>query len=83
MTVSIGLILPFDSALDREYWQYVPDEVELYVGRTAHIAGPLGVPLIMSVSEYDRVLPVVGDMVTALAPTWSCTDAPRGAFSGD
>ncbi len=29
MTVSIGLSLPFDSALDREYWQYVPDEVEI------------------------------------------------------
>lgn len=80
MTVSIGLILPFDSALDREYWQYVPDEVELYVGRTAHIAGPLGVPLITSVSEYDRVLPVVGDMVTALDPDVVVYGCTSGSF---
>jgi maleate isomerase len=76
VTASIGLVLPFDSALDREFWQYAPDEVDLYLGRTAHIAGPLGVPLIMAVSESDRILPVVGDMVTALDPdvvVYACT----------
>jgi len=76
MTASIGLVLPFDSALDREYWRYLPEAVDLYLGRTPHVAGPLGAPLIMAVSEYDRVLPVVDDMVTALDPdvvAYACT----------
>lgn len=80
MTASIGLVLPFDSALDREYWQYVPDNVDLYLGRTKHIAGPLGVDLIRAVSENDRVLPVVGDMITALDPDVVVYGCTSGSF---
>jgi maleate isomerase len=80
LTASIGLVLPFDSALDREYWRYVPDDVDLYLGRTEHIAGPLGVPLIMAVSEPDRVLPVVDDMVTALDPDVVVYGCTSGSF---
>jgi len=76
MKASIGLVLPFDSALDREFWRYLPDAVDLYLGRTPHVAGPLGAPLITAISDYDRVLPVVDDMVTALDPdvvVYACT----------
>jgi len=80
MTASIGLVLPFDSALDREYWQYVPADVDLFLARTGHIAGRLGTPLIMAVSEYEHVLPVVDDMVTALDPDVVVYGCTSGSF---
>jgi len=80
VTAAIGLVLPFDSALDREYWRYLPDDTDLYLGRTGHIAGPLGVSLIMAVSDYDHVLPVVSDMVTALDPDVVVYGCTSGSF---
>lgn len=75
-TTSIGLVLPFDSALDREYWQYVPEEVDLFLSRTPHVSGPLGVPLITAVSEPEAILDVAKDMASALDPdvvVYACT----------
>jgi maleate isomerase len=75
-TPSIGLILPFDSALDREFWQYLPDNADLFVSRTPHISGPLGVPLISAVSEPSAILSVAADMALALDPdvvVYACT----------
>jgi maleate isomerase len=75
-TATIGFVLPFDSALDREYWRYLPEEVDLYLARTPHVSGPLGVDLIAAVSDPDRVLPVAKDMAEALDPdivVYACT----------
>ena len=75
-TASIGLVLPFDSALDREYWRYVPDGVDLFLSRTPHVRGPLGVPLITAVSEPETILDVASDMASALDPdvvVYACT----------
>ena len=75
-TPSIGLILPFDSALDREYWQYLPDDVDLFVSRTPQTSGPLGVPLISAVSKPNSILSVAADMAVALDPdvvVYACT----------
>lgn len=75
-TGSIGLVLPFDSALDREFWRYVPGPVDLFLARTPHVGGPLGVPTIAAVSEESNVLPIVEDMVAALDPdivVYACT----------
>lgn len=47
----IGVIVPFDFALDREYWRWVPDEVSLHVTRTPPHFGPVGVALARAVSE--------------------------------
>ena len=73
---SIGLVLPFDSALDREYWRYLPAQVDLFLARTPHVVGPLGAATIAAVSAEERVLPVVEDMVRALDPdvvVYACT----------
>jgi maleate isomerase len=75
-TASIGMILPFDSALDREFWQYVPDSVDLFLTRTPHVAGPLGVPLMAAVSEPASILSAAADMAVALDPdvvVYACT----------
>lgn len=73
---SIGVVLPFDSALDHELWQYVPDGVDLYLARSPHRGGPLGMPVIMASSDPDLVLPVAQDMAEALDPdavVYACT----------
>ena len=73
---SLGLVLPFDSALDREYWQYLPEGVDLFVARTPHVVGPLGVDLMAAVADPEVILGVAGDMATALAPdavVYACT----------
>lgn len=72
----VGLVLPFDSALDREFWRFLPEGVDLFLARTPHVSGPLGVPLMASVSDPDAVMPVVADMAEALSPdivVYACT----------
>lgn len=73
---SVGVVLPFDSALDHELWQYTPAGVDLYLGRTPHCRGPLGLPVIAAASEPDLIIPVAKDMADALDPdavVYSCT----------
>jgi maleate isomerase len=47
----IGVVVPFDFALDREYWALVPDDVSLHVTRTPPHDGPVAIPLAQAVGE--------------------------------
>jgi maleate isomerase len=47
----IGLIAPFDLALDREQWRWTPDDVSLYITRTPYIAEPMGIQLAEALSD--------------------------------
>lgn len=47
----IGVVVPFDFALDREYWRWVSDDVSLHITRTPPHFGPVGVALARAVSE--------------------------------
>jgi maleate isomerase len=47
----IGIVVPFDFALDREYWAFVPPEVSLHITRTPFFEGPVGVELARAVAE--------------------------------
>lgn len=72
----IGLVQPFDSALDHEYWSYLPDGATLLIARTPHVQGALTADLILRTSDSSLVLPVVADMAAALDPpviAYSCT----------
>lgn len=33
----VGVVAPFDFALDRELWRWVPDEVSLHMTRTPFV----------------------------------------------
>ncbi len=73
---SVGVVLPFDSALDHELWQYTPPDVDLYLARTPHRGGPLGLPVITAASEPELIIAVAKDMAEALDPdtvVYSCT----------
>ncbi|MDQ3599728.1 MAG: Asp/Glu racemase, partial [Actinomycetota bacterium] len=49
--VRIGVIVPFDFVLDREYWSYAPADVTLHITRTPHVDEPLGIGLVEAVSD--------------------------------
>lgn len=61
--VRIGVIVPFDFALDREYWRYTPADVTLLITRTPHVDRPLGMELVTAVSDDDVIGRAVGDLV--------------------
>jgi maleate isomerase len=71
----IGVVVPFDFALDREYWQLVPDRVSVHVTRTAFHEGPVGIDLARAVAEPSEAADGVRTLV-AIAPdaiAYACT----------
>ncbi|MFD8422384.1 aspartate/glutamate racemase family protein [Streptomyces sp. NPDC059466] len=77
----VGVVAPFDFALDRELWRWVPDEVSLHVTRTPFVPVEVSLDLARLVSEHETL----GDAVRALnavAPevvAYACTS---GSFVG-
>ena len=77
----IGVVVPFDFALDREYWEFVPPEVSLHLTRTPHHEGPVGIPLARAVAEPEEAADAVRTLV-AIEPdvvAYACTS---GSFVG-
>jgi maleate isomerase len=77
----VGVVAPFDFALDRELWRWVPDEVSLHLTRTPFVPVEVSLDLARLVSEHETL----GDGVrtlTAVAPevvAYACTS---GSFVG-
>ncbi|MET9405498.1 decarboxylase [Streptomyces sp. NPDC002935] len=77
----VGVVAPFDFALDRELWRWVPDDVSLHLTRTPFVLVEAGLDLARLVSEHETL----GDAVRALnavAPevvAYACTS---GSFVG-
>lgn len=71
----VGVIAPFDLALDRELWRWVPPAVSLHVTRTAYVPVPVTVELASRVSDPAAVRAATRDL---LAPepeviTYACS----------
>lgn len=77
----VGVIAPFDFALDRELWRWVPDDVSLHLTRTPYVPVEVSLDLARLVSEHETL----HDAVRALnevAPevvAYACTS---GSFVG-
>jgi maleate isomerase len=73
--VRIGVIVPFDFALDREYWRYAPGDVTLHITRTPHVDEPLGIGLVEAVSNDAVIGDAVRDLVAPdpLLMVYACT----------
>jgi maleate isomerase len=75
MSNRIGLIVPFDFALDREYWQYAGADTSLHITRTPYHSGPVSLDLLSAVtdlaalSEATRSLVKIAPRVIAFACT--------------
>ncbi|MFJ8957400.1 aspartate/glutamate racemase family protein [Streptomyces sp. NPDC102340] len=61
----VGVVAPFDFALDRELWRWVPDHVSLHLTRTPYVPVEVGLDLARLVSEHETL----GEAVRALGAT--------------
>ncbi|WP_055701747.1 MULTISPECIES: maleate cis-trans isomerase family protein [Streptomyces] len=77
----VGVVAPFDFALDRELWRWIPDEVSLHLTRTPYVPVEVSLDLARLVSEHETL----ADAVRALAAAepevlaYACTS---GSFVG-
>lgn len=77
----IGVVVPFDFALDRELWRWVPDDVSLHITRMPY--APLPATLEMAVHISDPALVAQGyDDVRAVSPLVMAYACTSGSFIG-
>jgi len=71
----IGVVAPFDLALDRELWRWVPDDASLYLTRTPYVAEPVSIELAEAVSDETAVSRGTRDVMAAepLVVAYACT----------
>ncbi|MGW1910707.1 maleate cis-trans isomerase family protein [Streptomyces sp. NPDC002076] len=77
----VGVVAPFDFALDRELWRWVPDEVSLHLTRTPFVPVEVSLDLARLVSEHETL----GDAVralTAVGPEVVAYACASGSFVG-
>jgi maleate isomerase len=51
----VGVVAPFDFALDRELWRWVPDHVSLHLTRTPFVPVEVSLDLARLVSEHETL----------------------------
>jgi maleate isomerase len=75
MTKRIGLIVPFDFALDREYWQYASSDVSLHITRTPYQAGPVSLEVIEAVADRRAIAEATRSLVKIVPQViaYACT----------
>ncbi|CAN5546626.1 aspartate/glutamate racemase family protein [soil metagenome] len=54
-SVGVGVIAPYDFALDRELWRWVPEAINLLLTRTPHHALPVSVAMAEAVSDAPAI----------------------------
>ncbi|MCF6526000.1 aspartate/glutamate racemase family protein [Streptomyces sp. JJ36] len=77
----VGIVAPFDFALDRELWRWVPDDVSLHLTRTPFVPVEVSLDLARLVSEHETLREAV-QALTAVRPevvAYACTS---GSFVG-
>lgn len=77
----IGVVAPFDFALDAEYWRWAGPGVNVYVARTPYLDIDVSVEMAEAVSE-DEQIAVAARSLAAAAPSavvYACTS---GSFVG-
>ncbi|WP_245997102.1 maleate cis-trans isomerase family protein [Streptomyces armeniacus] len=77
----VGIVAPFDFALDRELWRWVPDDVSLHLTRTPFVPVEVSLDLARLVSEHETLHEAVLAL-TAVSPevvAYACTS---GSFVG-
>jgi maleate isomerase len=77
----IGVVTPYDFALDRELWRWVPDDVSLHITRMPYVPLAATMEMALHVSEPTLVARAVTDVgaVSPLVAAYACTS---GSFVG-
>ncbi|PRY02193.1 maleate cis-trans isomerase family protein [Allonocardiopsis opalescens] len=70
----LGVVAPFDFALDRELWRWAPDSVSLYVTRLPFVPVPVTVDMAAALSDGERVRRATQDLLAPepLAVAYAC-----------
>lgn len=71
----VGVVCPFDMALDHELWRWMPDGVSLVFTRTPYYDGTVGLGMAEEISDYGEVQNAVRSLI-AIGPavvTYACT----------
>jgi maleate isomerase len=71
----IGVVAPFDFALDRELWRWVPEDVSLYLTRLPFFTTPVTVEMARAVGDRRAVRRATLDVLTPEpgAVMYACT----------
>jgi maleate isomerase len=79
--VGIGVVIPYDFALDRELWRWVPAQVSLHLTRTPYQDIPVSVAQAVAVGDRETVARCTRDLLTVepAAVAYGCTS---GSFIG-
>ncbi|HET7666914.1 MAG TPA: Asp/Glu racemase [Mycobacterium sp.] len=77
----IAVVAPFDFALDRELWRWVPDDVTLHITRMRYVPLAVTTELAVRISDPELVARGVTDIaaVSPLVAAYACTS---GSFVG-
>ncbi|MUL41322.1 Asp/Glu racemase [Streptomonospora sp. PA3] len=59
----VGIVAPYDFALDRELWRWAPDDVSLYVTRLPFVPVPVTVDQASALSDGDNVARATRDLL--------------------
>lgn len=60
----VGVVAPFDLAMDRELWRWAPEEVSLYLTRTAFVPVPMTVEMASMISDEAAVHSATRDLLS-------------------
>ncbi|MER6343215.1 maleate cis-trans isomerase family protein [Streptomyces sp. NPDC001595] len=77
----VGVVAPFDFALDRELWRWVPDDVSLHLTRTPYVPVEVSLDLARLVSEHETLTDAVRALI-AVAPETVAYACASGSFVG-
>ncbi|MFC5950813.1 Asp/Glu racemase [Pseudonocardia lutea] len=71
----VGVVAPFDFALDRELWRWAPDDVSLYLTRLPFFTTPVTVEMAVAVGDRRAVRRATRDVLTPRpgVVTFACT----------
>lgn len=77
----IGVVVPYDFALDRELWRWLPDDVSLHCTRMPYAPMPATLEMAVHISDPETAARSVADVsaVSPLVMAYACTS---GSFVG-
>ena len=75
----VGVVVPFDFALDDELWAYLPDGVRLHVTRTPAREGPIDAELVAEVSG-ERVVREAAASIAVARPEVTVYGCTTGSY---
>lgn len=61
----IGIVVPFDFAIDDELWSFLPNNVTLHITRTPALSGPINLKLAKLVSEEEPIITAIESLMGA------------------